>query len=245
MEKNKLQVQQRYDEHASGEITGKGLFEVATPAKSYFRARKLSVALELGRFCRGSRLLEIGCSVGQYTFPLIQQGYRVEGVDLSPQSVAVARQRVLQRGLPEAQFHVGDAENLDRFGADSFDGAVSFSTLRYLSDLPKGLLEIRRVLKPGGRVIADFPNRWCPWFYVKQWLGSDAHPNDHWFSKPELRRLFERAGFRHIEIRNILFTPTVAPERLLPFFRRVDSIGERLFPLRPFAGILMIAANKP
>jgi SAM-dependent methyltransferase len=234
-------VRDRYDRFASSELHADGVYEVVTPGKAYFRARKLETAVRMGRFPPGARLLEVGCSVGQFTFPLAERGYAMHGVDLSGNSIEVARKRAAGRPGRGLTFSVADAERLD-FPDGSFDGALSFSTLRYVPDLPRALSQIRRVIKPDGRVVLDFPNRFCPWFYLKPWLGSERHPNDRWFTAEELRRLFREAGFEQVRVETILFTPTVAPARLLPAFRLLDRLGERVPGLRRLAGILMVAA---
>lgn len=234
-------VRDRYDEFASRELHADGVYEVVQPAKAYFRSRKLETALRLGGFRPGARLLEVGCSVGQFTFPLAGRGYVMQGIDLSGNSIEVARKRAEGKPGISASFSVSDAERLG-FPDGSFDGAVSFSTLRYVADVGRALSEIRRVIKPGSPVVLDFPNRFCPWFYLKPWLGSERHPNDHWFTAGELRGLFREAGFEQVRVETILFTPTVAPDRLLPAFRVLDSVGERIPLVRSVAGILMVAA---
>lgn len=132
-----------------------------------------------------------------------------------------------------------------RFPDGRFDGGLSLSTLRYVADLPKALREIHRVLRPGRTAVLDFPNRWCPWLYLKSWLGSERHPRDHWSSASTVRRLIGAAGFRDIRIRHLLFTPTVIPDRLIPLCVGLDWVGERTPVLRRFAGIIMAAATKP
>jgi SAM-dependent methyltransferase len=239
------EVRARYDGMAATELAGAGRFESLTPAKRYFRTRKLETALRLGGFPAQGRLLEIGCSVGQFTFSFARLGYRICGMDLSPHSIEVAKQRANAEGISGATFVTGEAEALTLFADDTFDGVVSFSTLRYVDNLPKALSEIVRVLKPGGRAVIDVPNRWCPWFYMKPWLGSERHPHDHWLTSTEVSRLVRRAGFREVQLRHLLFTPTVTPDRWLPLFQGIDWIGERLPLVRRFAGILMVSAQKP
>ena len=93
-------VQDRYDRFASSELHADGVYEVVNPGKAYFRARKLETAVRMGRFPHGARLLEVGCSVGQFTFPLAERGYAMHGVDLSGNSIEVARKRA--EGRPES-----------------------------------------------------------------------------------------------------------------------------------------------
>ncbi len=239
-DKAKAEIQQRYDHFASIEADG----EHVGPARAYFRSRKLDLALDLASPAPGSRVLEIGCARGQFTLPLARQGYAVVGYDLSPASVELARRRAAETGIANAKFVVGDAENLGAFPDDFFEVVFSFSTLRYVPDVSRALTEIRRVLRPGGRAALDFPNRLCPWFYVKQWLGSERHPYDHWYTASELETLFARAKLDVRATRKILFTPTIAPDRLVPLFRTVDRVGERMLFVRDFAGIIMVMAAK-
>ncbi|MBI3319289.1 MAG: methyltransferase domain-containing protein, partial [Candidatus Omnitrophica bacterium] len=224
----RLAVQARYDRMAEAELSSQGVFEPLSRAKTYFRARKLTSALALGSFPPGGRILEVGCSVGQFSFHLARLGYRVVGVDVSSRSVELATRRAAAEGLVNAVFAASKAEELREFQKHEFDGVISFSTLRYVPDLPKALSEIHRVLKPGTTAVIDFPNRWCPWFYLKPWLGSERHPHDHWFTAATVKRLFRQAGFVEVRVRYLLFTPTVAPDALLGLFQGVDWIGERL-----------------
>lgn len=239
-----MAIRERYDRMAVAELSGDGSFESLTRAKAYFRSRKLTTALALGVFPSGGRVLEIGCSVGQFSLPLARLGYRVSGVDLSPQSVEVGARRAAAEGLTNVAFSVSEAEQLQGCPDQGFDGVVSFSTLRYVPNLPKALAAVHRVLKPGAAAVIDFPNRWCPWFYLKPWLGSERHPHDHWFTASTVKNLFLQAGFVEVRIRYLLFTPTVAPDALLGPFQLMDAIGERLPLVRRLAGIIMVAAKK-
>ncbi len=241
----KAEIQRRYDRFSEREFRGQGTYEEVSPAKAYFRSRKLQAALELGAFPPGSHLLEIGCSVGQFSLPLARRGYRMTGIDLSPHSVEVAKRRARQEGLDRASFFIDDAESLDLFPSNAFDGAVSFSTFRYLPRVDRALRSARRVLKPGGRLVADFPNRWCPWFYLKQVLGSEPHPHDHWFTEPQLLSLLAQSGFQNSRARSFLFTPTVAPASWLWLFKGIDRIAEPIPGIRRMAGIWIVSAEKP
>lgn len=240
----KAEIRHRYDEFAAVELEQRGLYEELGPAKMYFRSRKLAAALQMARFGAGTELLEIGSSVGQFSFALARQGYRVTAVDLSPNAVEVGQRRAQAANEAKVQFTVGDAEDLRAFDQNTFDGVVSFSTLRYVPRVANALKEIRRVLKPGAIAVFDFPNRWCPWFYLKAWLGSERHPGDHHYSAREVRALVREAGLSIVEVRHLLFTPTVAPDAAVGAFKILDTVGEQLPLVSRLAGIIMVAARK-
>jgi SAM-dependent methyltransferase len=221
------------------------LVEGERPALRYFRMRKVETALALGRFTPGSRLLEVGCGTGDYSFLLARRGFRMRGIDLSPVSIEAARQKAAILGLPDIAFTVSDAEALSEIEDASVDGVISFSTLRYVPDPRQALRAIYRVLRPGGVAVVDFPNRYCPWFrWLKTRFGVEGHIHDHFYSTREVLGLLEAAGFPGLAARRILFTPYVLPAPLLPLFRAIDRVAERLPGANQTAGIIVARGAK-
>lgn len=96
----------------------------------------------------GERVLDVAAGTGTSSFALAKSGAEVVAVDFSPGMIAEGRKR-----HPELTFVEGDAEELP-FPANSFDAvSISFG-LRNVNDPQKALREMRRVLKPGGRLVA-------------------------------------------------------------------------------------------
>ena len=104
-------------------------------------------------------ILELGCGTGRVMAPLIEAGYRVVGVDESPQMLEIARQRLADSSPALYQLIEGDAraiELLDKFG-------MSFVALNtFLHNLTREhqlamLATARRHLLPGGLLIIDLP----------------------------------------------------------------------------------------
>ena len=220
--------------------------EGARPALAYFRRRKLETALRLGRFRPGSAILDVGCATGDYTFLLARMGFRMTGADLSPKSTETAKTKADRLGIRDIRFVTSDAERLAEFPDQAFDGAVSFSALRYVPNLEQALAAIHRVLKPGAAAVLDFPNRYCPWFtLLKNRLGVETHFHDHQYSRSEISRMFTRVGFASVETRVILFTSYLTPAPLLPAFQLVDVIAERIPGLNQTAAIIMAKGVKP
>lgn len=101
------------------------------------------------------RVLDVGCGTGFGTEGLLAYTDDVYGVDQSPHQLAKAQER-LDNGV-DADFSMGDAENLP-FPTDTFDAAWSSGSIEYWPSPVQGLREMRRVVKPGGKVMVVGPN---------------------------------------------------------------------------------------
>ena len=102
----------------------------------------------------GERVLDVACGTGLVTLAAaraVGPDGRVVGIDLSGQMVDAARQRAAERQLSNVSFARMDAEELDLPDA-SFDVALCALGLMYLPDPEQALREMRRVLRPAGRL---------------------------------------------------------------------------------------------
>jgi len=121
----------------------------------------------------GERVLDVACGTGLVTFPAAQAvgpAGSVLGVDISGHMVEVAQARALALGVSNASFARRDAEALALPDA-SFDVVLCALGLMYLPDPGEALREMRRVLRPGGRlVLAVWGERsdcgWSPVFEI-------------------------------------------------------------------------------
>lgn len=103
----------------------------------------------------GARALDAGCGTGFQTAILHELGYRASGVDISGQSLAVARVR-----LPGAALVQSDLQALP-FEDAAFEVVVcAGSTLDFLDDPERGIREIARVLRPRGVLLLEYERRW-------------------------------------------------------------------------------------
>ena len=97
---------------------------------------------------------------------------RILGVDLSEEMLRVAELKISKLGLTERiSLTKGDAENLDMVAAESVDVVTVAFGVRNFENLEKGLSELYRTLKPGGKlVVLEFSiprNRLVRWVYAQ------------------------------------------------------------------------------
>ena len=172
------------------------------------------------------RILDIGCGTGRVTFGLYDKGYhRIEGLDLS--------ESMLQKALEHAKvygygikFYHGDAGDLN-FEDFSFDSAIfSFNGLMLIpgrENRLKTMIEIRRILKPGGIFIFTTHDRYKTDEFQSYWIEEEdkwekgiQHPGlidfgdrivevigekgyVHIASYDDIKNLINESGFKYLE----------------------------------------------
>jgi ubiquinone/menaquinone biosynthesis C-methylase UbiE len=100
----------------------------------------------------GMRFLDVACGSGALSVPAARRGARVTGADLSPNMIERLTARALAEGLPNLEGRVMDGHALE-LEDDSFDASGSQFGVMLFPDLPRGLSELARVTRWGGRVV--------------------------------------------------------------------------------------------
>jgi len=122
-------------------------------------SRRLEQAFDVAEVAAGMRVLDVGCGRGEILRHCLKLGARAYGVDYS--SVA-ARMAARLTGDGGARVGMADAKVLP-FRSGSFDRVLMFDLVEHLHpwELRQALSEVRRVLRPGGRLIVHTaPNVW-------------------------------------------------------------------------------------
>ncbi|WP_442596132.1 class I SAM-dependent methyltransferase [Neobacillus sp. D3-1R] len=102
---------------------------------------------------QNSLILDVGCGTGQTSAYLAgEYGSKVIGLEINPIMIEKAKNRMISQQLPVEIIH-GSVESIP-FQNDSFDYVISESVLAFVNK-PKALQEIFRVLKTGGKIIAN------------------------------------------------------------------------------------------
>ena len=162
-----------------------------------------SMTVERAMLMPGESVLDVGCGTGGVTLPARQRvGEKgiAAGIDPAPEMIAFARQKAHRAGL-EIDFRVGVIESLP-FPDASFDVVTSSLMMHHLPAhlQGRGVAEIFRVLKPGGRIfIADIlrPSK-SP---VKRFFTSVIFHHGHVADSglEDSLALLQNAGFTNVE----------------------------------------------
>ncbi|HEX6200041.1 MAG TPA: class I SAM-dependent methyltransferase [Thermoanaerobaculia bacterium] len=122
------------------------------------RAEVAALLESVGHLLPGrARALDFGCGPGRLTQALAERFERVDGVDVAPSMVELARR--LDRSGERAVYHLNPAPDLALFADGAFDLAYSNITLQHVPPrLAEGYLaELVRVLRPGGVLVFQLP----------------------------------------------------------------------------------------
>jgi ubiquinone/menaquinone biosynthesis C-methylase UbiE len=162
----------------------------------------------------GRRVLDVGCGTGQVARALTDLGARVWGIDPSAEMLARARATA-----PRAAFKEGRGEALP-FKDRWFERGV-FRLVLHLVDRSRALSEARRVLVPGGRVVAaTFAPEHFEWYWLNELFPAVLEIDRRRFPAPaELTRELEEAGFGGIRSRALRQQGRIAREEALERIR--------------------------
>jgi demethylmenaquinone methyltransferase/2-methoxy-6-polyprenyl-1,4-benzoquinol methylase len=121
------------------------------------------------------RILDVATGTADFAIAALHlHPIQVVGVDVAEEMLKYARKKLEKRGLEHLiSVQQGEAENL-RFETGSFDAAIAAFGARNFHNLPKGLAEMHRVLRPGGKIVVlefsrptRFPFKQSYFFYFK------------------------------------------------------------------------------
>lgn len=169
-----------------------------------------ALPLDLADIRPGERVLDVGCGTGDVTLAAARRvgpGGAVYGIDAAPEMIDVARSKARRRGLP-VEFMVEPVEALS-FANGSFDVVVSSLMMHHLPGelRRRALAEVRRVLRPGGRVVivdlqamSRSPRPWEPgWLVTRLHKMRISTPAEVRASIEARAALLREAGFHAVE----------------------------------------------
>jgi SAM-dependent methyltransferase len=216
-----------------------------TAAGARRREIRARLLVDASATAAGDHALEIGCGAGEFSRAFEQVlSARLVSVDVAPTVAAAARAAT----GPNVEVVAADVERLP-FADASFDAVIGNGVLHHLR-LDRGLVELQRVLRPGGRLCFAEPNWLNPHVFVERsipfvgrWL--DASPGETAFTRWGLDRVVRAAGFTEVVVRPFDFLYPLVPARLVKLVERMGRRFETLPLVREVAGSLLLTARRP
>jgi SAM-dependent methyltransferase len=228
-------------------------------AFTYGRAKVDNMVDDLFRSLpKGSKILDVGSGTGEHLKRAIGHGLKATGIEPAP-----GMREVACGNVPEAELIEGVATTLP-FPEAQFDAVILIEVLRYLhpTEVEEALREARRVLRPGGKILATLVNRWAlDGFYLlhrarqlfKASGFDERDPYCLFFTPPEAERLLSDAGFVEVRSEGRMLAPLriayKASDRLgskvAAAVERFDDNLHQASWTRPFAGHLIVMGQAP
>jgi 2-polyprenyl-3-methyl-5-hydroxy-6-metoxy-1,4-benzoquinol methylase len=205
--------------HSSSALGSRQYFD-EVEARKYFVERHIPGFADFAHW-HGKRVLEIGCGIGTDTISFARAGARVTAIELSPESLDIARRRAAVYGLSErVDFHLGNAEELERFlSVEAYDLVYSFGVLHHTPNPERVLRGIGTYLATNGmlKVMVYHRRSWkVAEILVKEgrgriWAAKDlvakhseaqtGSPVTYTYTRREFKDLLAQHGFTTSEIR--------------------------------------------
>lgn len=220
-----------------------------TPAAKLRFERRIKILkdfLSLDTLSSNKQILECGCSSGEFTKYLssfLTGNIQITSIDISQAQLNIAKNNINDDKI---RFVLGDVSCLE-FNDSTFDFVIGNSILHHL-DLDSALPEIRRVLKPTGKIIFFEPNMLNPQVFIS--LSNpffrkmnQASPDETAFLSWEIKKTFLDAGFTNLQVKPFDFLHPLTPPYLFDFVKHLEGFLESTF-LSLIAGSIIIKANK-
>ncbi len=163
--------------------------------------------------------LDIGCGTGNYTNEIQKKGFQFIGIDPSKKMLEKAKTR-----NKSIDWKIGSAENTG-LPQNSVDGIMASLTIHHWVDLKKSFLELKRVLKPNGKIVIftstpeQMEGYWLKHYFPKMLadsinqmptlkkvesamksVGIELYKTDEYFIKPDLQDQFLYCGKQNPEL---------------------------------------------
>lgn len=178
---------------------------------------------------KNTKVLEVGCGVGDFTIYLAKQQIDVTAVDFSSKAIELARQKAKVQNQ-NIDFQIGNAQKLE-FKDNSFDLLISCECLEHIPEPYLAIREFYRVLKPSGKLVITTENYsnamllyWLACWVRKEPFnsGEQVQPIEHFFVYWRVKRMLNLAGF---EVKKMIGSHHVF--LLLPRFHPSTFVKER------------------
>ena len=160
---------------------------------------KFEVATNDLKLESGGKMLEIGCGVGDFLHYAEQQGWECYGAEPSEDAV-----KILQT---KTKIKVVKPEQIEDFPNASFDLICMWHVLEHVADLKWQIDQLKRLLKPNGRIVIALPNyqSYDAQYYKDKWAAYDVPRHLNHFSEEFMRKELNNCGLAYIKSEKLVW----------------------------------------
>lgn len=220
---------------------------------SVYAGRLVRHLMDAVQLPAGSRVLEVGCGAGRFTFDVLR-GFDGELVVCDVSETLLEQLNGHLMTLPASQRHrvrtvPGDVHRLESvFGDAQFDAVIGFFFLHHLHDLADALRQLRRLVVPGGQMAFIEPNRRNPLFLLQTLCCPDMiwaeEKGMFLLGRSRIRQAFRSAGLTTPAIQTFGWFPPQILDRW-GWAIRVEKRMERMTLCRGILPFRLIQGRRP
>lgn len=227
------------------EYYDRGIKRTMIPKGTPYLRRHIAEIVRVANLRSGEKILDVGCGMGRYTLLLAEQGYAVEGLDLSP--VLLQRLRVFNGGRFNIPLHEADVMNPPAHLEQRFDAVIGFFALHHMHELERCFRGMARMVRPGGRIVFLEPNAFNPLYYMQM----AVTPRMTWQGDKGVAKMrmsivggaMQRAGLEAPRVERFGFLPPFVANT--KFGARTERLLERVRVWRPLLPFQIFRAERP
>jgi SAM-dependent methyltransferase len=246
-------VLRRELEHHEELYSGFAQQHFAKPAVRVLRAHLVSQIVFHTGVDKNSRVLSLGCGIGDTELLLAPYAGEIVGIDISPAAIRQAREDATRKGITNVQFMNASLEQILEEAA--FDAVIAIFFLHHVPDLDVAAQRVACWLKPGAVFYAVDPSRYrlsgaLGRIFVPRLMKRYQTPDERELRPAEVQRAFAAAGLEaRTEIYDFASSPLAG---LLPGWgktylaaRLLDDWIIRIPGLRALGSNFQLIARKP
>ncbi len=217
-----------------------------TPAAKFRLHRRIELVKNHLDLTASAKILECGCAEGPFTEMLaesLDSRISIHAVDLSKELIKIASEKIKNENVYFSVDSISDLKFKDNF----FDSVIGNSILHHL-DIEKALIEMKRVLKPGGKLLFFEPNMLNPQIWLSLNIRPlrkyyQASPDETAFYRWQIKNKLHSSGFKNVMVKPFDFMHPLTPEKFISIVKNIENVVEKTF-LNAIAGSLIIYAEK-
>lgn len=196
----------------------------------------------------GTQVLDYACGSGENGIIAARFGATVVGIDISPEGIENAEDNARNAGVGDrCSYEVMDGEDL-KFPDNSFDLIVVYGALHHVK-LDRAMEECRRVLRPGGQMLALEALRHNPIIHTYRKLTPNLRTPwevPHILGVPEIRscrKYFESVTTRYFHLFSLLAVPFRKTPLFIPLRNALDRIDQFVLSWEPIGKYAWVSAT--